>query len=596
MADSDPDLVDELFAGDRAAMAPPTVGRRIRGWVGRVCMVAGGLLALFAVLYAADLMASAGDVPRGVTVSGVPVGGLSRSAAESTLRHELDHLRTEPLTVRAGNVEVRLDPVESGLGLDWAGTVERAGRQPLDPLTRLRSFFGSREVGLVTTVDAQRLRDTLTGLARDRIDRDVIEGDIGFRTDSGGGTVHPFVVEPRPGQRLADVDRAARLVANGWPAAGPVEVPVEVEPPETTPEGVHATLRDTVEPMVSGPVRFRGDGAEAVLAPREIAGALSFRPADGGLAVEVDRSRLRQAVRAELGRTEEPARDANLVFTGSRPEVRAGAPGRRIDWARTFAPFVDVATSRDGRELRVVYDTRRPDVTTAEIERLGIVEVVAEFTTDGMAGAVARNVATIARAVNGVIVRPGETFSLDAHTGPRTRSQGYVRAPVYEDGTGRPVIGGGVSQFTSTLHNAVYLAGLADAGHTEHPYHLDRYPFARDAISLRPDGSSVDYSFTNDTPKGIAIQTRASGSSVTVTLWGTRHYRVDSVTSGRSGFEPPPIVRERGGDCTPSRGEPGFRVSDTRIRYELDSGREVGRQTRQVRYAPRPVVLCVRST
>ncbi|WP_199429117.1 VanW family protein [Qaidamihabitans albus] len=592
MSDSDADLVDELFDGPSPAgtPAPPS---RFRRMLGRVFLLTGGALALFVVLYAADLMSSAGDVPRGVAVAGVDVGGLSRAAAEARLHEELEPRLTEPVTVRAGDVEAELDPAESGLGVDWPGTLELAGSQPLDPLVRIRSFFTTREVDVRTTTDDRALRAAVTELARDRIDRAVIEGDIRFEaTEGGDGLVDAFAVEPRQGQRLADVDGAVAAIEDGWPERHRVEVPVEVTPPEVTSAEVHATLDDTVRPLVSGPLRVRGDDAEAVLRPGQISGALDFTAVDGGLEVEIDRFRLQQAVRGPLTSTEEPARDARIVFAGSAPAVRPAEQGRRIDWERTFAPLLDVGTRAENRELDVVYEMREPEVTTAEVEGLGIKEVIGEFTTSGMSGAVARNVATIARAVNGAIVTPGETFSLDERTGPRTASQGYVVAPVNEDGTGRRVIGGGVSQFTSTLYNAVYLAGLADAGHTEHPYHLGRYPVARDAISLRPDGSRVDLAFTNDAPTGIAIQTSATGSTVRVKIWGTERYRVESVTDGPDDMERPPIEWERGEDCRPVDGVPGFRATNTRILSDPDSGEEVGRQTREVRYAPRPTVRC----
>lgn len=598
MSDTDSDLVEELFEGgdsSRIVHAPATPASRFRNALGHVLMVTGAFVTLLVVLYTVDLLVSAGDVPRGVHVAGVDVGGLSREVAEDALRAELQPRLTEPVPVRAGSVEARLDPVASGLGIDWAATVERAGSQPLDPITRLTSLLVTREVGVVTTVDGGRLRESLAELAGNRINRGVIQGDIGFEANPGGdGAVRAFVIEPRRGQELVDLRGAAAIVQREWLGSGPIELPVRLTWPKVTSRQVHSTLERTVLPLISGPVRLVGDGAEAAIPPIEISRALDFTAMDDGLEVQLDRFRLQQAVRARLAGTEDPARDAKIVFAGAEPEVRPANQGRQIDWVATFAPFLEVATQAEARELEVVYDAREPDVTTAEVERLRIVEVVGEFSTDGMSGAVARNVTTMARAVNGAIVEPGETFSLDERTGPRTASQGYVDAPLNEDATGPEVIGGGVSQLTSTLHNAVYLAGLRAAGHTEHPFYLERYPEGRDAVSLRQDGSSVDYAFTNDAPTGVAIQAEASGSSVTVRIWGTERYRVESASSGRSDLESPPIVRRGPGECTPSRGQPGFRVTDTRVLYRVDSNRVVARQSTQVRYEPRPVVLCRR--
>ncbi|PXY34681.1 hypothetical protein BAY59_03990 [Prauserella coralliicola] len=593
---NDDELIEELLQPDEPRRpSPPTTGKRVRRGLGRAFMLVGGAAVVFVLLYAADLFLSAGDVPRGVTVSGVDVGGLTPSAAEDTLRRELEPRLTEPLTVRAGDVETTLEPESAGLSLDWRATVDRAGSQPLNPFTRIASFFTSREVGVVSKADDQTLREALHALADKRIDYPVVEGDIGFHRVGGDdeGGVRPFVVRPQAGQRLADVDGAMAIVKKGWLNDRVVDLPVAVTSPRATMAGVQAALERT-RPLVSGPVTLRGEGRTAVLTPRNISAALRFTPAEGGgLSMTLDRAPLQEVVRPQLAGTEREARDAELRFVGTSPEIEPSEQGTRINWERTFAPFLDVAGKREGRDLPVVYDVREPEVTTEAVRGLGVKEVIGEFSTSGVSGPAARNVAAMVEAVHGTLVRPGETFSLNAHTGALTASKGYVLAPANEDGTGADVLGGGVSQFTSTLYNAVYLAGLADAGHTAHEHFDDRYPLARDAITLRSDGSRVDFAFTNNLRKAVGITATAGGSGVTVKIWGTRQYRVESSTADRTDFERPEVLRERREGCVPSDGEFGFTVTDTRVRYDVATNREAGRETTEVRYAPRPVVICL---
>src|SRR3712207_7089998 len=58
------------------------------------------------------------------------------------------------------------------------------------------------------------------------------------------------------------------------------------------------------------------------------------------------------------------------------------------------------------------------------------------------------NIVTIAKEVDGALVEPGETFSLNKHTGPRDLAAGYREAPVIVDGVLEPGVAGGASQFT----------------------------------------------------------------------------------------------------------------------------------------------------
>jgi vancomycin resistance protein YoaR len=574
----------------RVRKPPPSPRRRL----GQALMVAGAVLSLAALVYTADLVLTSAKLPRGITVAGVQVGGMSPEAAEARLRRELEPRLSEPIDVRAGDAEGRLDPVESGLSLNWYATVKQAGAQPLNPITRIESFFTTREVGVVPLVDGEALEQAVNELARTRINRPMVEGGIRFRPIAGSdGAVDPVPVLPRPGQELTDIGKAMRLIENGWLTRDRIELPVTVTEPKATAAGVRAVLDKTVAPAVAAPIVVRGAGENAVLRPADIGSVLRFEPGDdGSLRVSLDRNKLRSVLQPQLAATQQEAKSASIRFAGGGASVQPGETARSINWPTTFRPFFEVAARQDRRELAVAYETRDPEVTTAEAEALGIKEVVAEYTTTGFPASVARNIRTIAAEVDGAMVAPGGTFSLDEHTGPRTASQGYVEAPVHEDGTGEEVLGGGVSQFTSTLYNAAYFAGLRFTEHTAHDYYLDRYPEGRDARSLNADGSGVDLAFVNDTDTGIAIQTSVSGGAVTVRIWGTRHYRVESESSTRSDIVPAPTEVSISRYCEPAQGEPGFAVSDTRIFYDLDSGEEVRRETRTVRYEPKPHIEC----
>jgi vancomycin resistance protein YoaR len=271
------------------------------------------------------------------------------------------------------------------------------------------------------------------------------------------------------------------------------------------------------------------------------------------------------------------------------PTVRPSEDARRIDWTGTLTPLMNVLRRGDGRGLAVRYQSSKPALSTDDVNALGIKEVLGEFTTGGLSAAVATNVQAMAAKVNGAIVRPRQTFSLIERTGPF--AQGFVPAAVNEDGTGPVVRGGGSSQLATTLYNAEYFAGLTDAGHTEHAYYLDRYPPGRDAKSVQDDGSPVDLKFTDNLAGGVAIEASTSGSTVTVRIWGTRQYRVESTTGPPTAITSPPIQTDPPG-CVAFAGEFGFTIRDTRTIYDLASGSEVRRDIRTVRYAPRATVTC----
>src|SRR5699024_5772148 len=125
------------------------------------------LIGLGGVLYGVDYAMSKGQVPRGVTVGGVDIGGMSESQAEQRLRLKLGEQVREPVTVKAGNMSSMLEPTQAGLQVDWGATVAQAGKQPLNPITRIRSFFETREVGIISKITAEPLNREMNRVSRE---------------------------------------------------------------------------------------------------------------------------------------------------------------------------------------------------------------------------------------------------------------------------------------------------------------------------------------------------------------------------------------------------------------------------------------------
>ncbi len=196
-----PVVVPDLEPGlEEPAKRPRNL--RKAGWI------AGGVFGLLVSVYAIDLLASHGSVPRGVTVAGVDVGGMDRTAAEQELRGRIEPRLTRPLPVTAGDVQATLSPTQAGLQLDWPQTLDQAGEQPLNPFTRLSSLFSHREVGVVTHAEDAKLTSALENL-RTKVDREPVEGTIKFEG------AKPVAVPPKTGQKL-DVPAATTAVLEKW--------------------------------------------------------------------------------------------------------------------------------------------------------------------------------------------------------------------------------------------------------------------------------------------------------------------------------------------------------------------------------------------
>ena len=551
--------------------------------VKRVGIGIGALVAVCGLAYVADLVLSSGHVPRGVVVAGIDIGDKDTAAAAAELRSAVDPRVDQELPLRIGDVQTRLTPKTAGLGVDWDGTWDRIGGQPLNPITRLTSLFVTHTVPVASTVDDSALDAQLTAL---RVhDRATVEGTIAF------DGARPVAVPPVPG-RILDVPAARTALIENWYLGALLELPETAAPIAVRADAVEQALHTIAEPAVRAPIVFAGkNNAAGKLEPEQIASIISFAPdGHGGLAATFKQDVALGVLGPQLAPSEVEAKDATFAVTGSTPTVVPAVVGDKINWAKTLEQLPNLIVAPQERTAQAIYEKVDPKLTTEAANALGVTEVMGQFTTSGFSGPSGVNIRVVAKKVNGAIVKPGETFSLNDFTGPRGTAEGYVESGIIDHGRPSTAVGGGISQFATTLYNAAYFAGMEDAGHTEHSYYISRYPAAREATVF--DGV-IDLEFRNNGQSGIYIETSTTEAEVTVRLWGTKTVNVESITGEKTKpTEPSEIKLPKGKDCIATEGAPGFTISDTRVITDRKTGREISRSTRTVKYDPVPVVKC----
>lgn len=526
---------------DRARRRPP---RRLP--IGRGGAVALAVAALLLVLVVAALVVRAshdGKALPGTRVAGVDVGGASKDEIVRRLRPLLDPAR--PLLLRAGGRELRLAPAQAGYRLDLDATARAAVDAGRDGIlgglpATLTSLVGTRRVAVRATVAPAALRGAAKRLAA-RIDRDPFPGALDIDPATHEVTTSPS----RPGQAV-DVDALARgirgeLLDGG---RGPLDVPQEAV--DAVPGDRLRELAGQAERYLRAPLRITGAGAPLELGADELARILALEGREGGRRARlgVGEAQMGALVARVAARGDRPARNARptapatgAIETGKgdvswrprRAEVgvvpaRTGRTVRRDALATAIRRAV-----RDGEHtVRVPMATAQPTVTTEAARKVD--SLIGSFTTPYVAGQPrVTNIQRMARTIDGTVIPVGGTFSLNGLTGERTTDKGYVEAPFIAGNKIEPSVGGGVSQFSTTMYNAAFFAGLQLDAHRAHSLYIDRYPPGRESTLNFPD---IDLKWTNDTQAPVLVRTSYDSAGVTVTLYGDNGGRRVTATAG----------------------------------------------------------------
>lgn len=243
--------------------------------------------------------------------------------------------------------------------------------------------------------------------------------------------------------------------------------------------------------------------------------------------------------------------NAAFNFENGRVTIfKPGKEGQTINQESSIPLIVDILTkleSTTSSELTINVPVSKtpPEISTDEVNDLGIRELIGKGVSyfRGSIASRVHNIVLASSKLNGLLIKPGETFSFNQAVGDISAATGYQQAYIIQNG--RTVLGdgGGVCQVSTTLFRAALNAGLPIVERTAHAYRVAYYEqgfgAGLDATVFAP---SVDLKFKNDTPTHILIQTIAdpANSTLTFELYGASDGRVSYVSTPRVWDQTPP--------------------------------------------------------
>ncbi|MFU1797170.1 VanW family protein [Paenibacillus azoreducens] len=227
-------------------------------------------------------------------------------------------------------------------------------------------------------------------------------------------------------------------------------------------------------------------------------------------------------------------KDDKVAYT---PEISV----YRIDW-ETFTDtmtalipkrFLSPEESAAPLKVKLPIYMLKPEVTVSSLREEGIDRKIIEFNTGLGSSAAGRiyNVNSAAKAMDGMLLKPGDIFDYGKVIARAEAKYGFREAPVIVNGKLVPGIGGGICQVSSTIYNAALRTGLEIVERRNHSLPVSYLPKGLDATFAE---GSINFRFKNTTGKSLYIRAFVDGSTLTVKFFGTfpknTEYLVESRT------------------------------------------------------------------
>jgi len=598
---------------------PPSRGIEIMRRPLRITLISAAVPILLwmwlGVVFAMDRVSDGGEILGRVTVGDVEVGGMTAGEAQHAILGVEATLGAEPIVVRVQDTTFTLLPAEVGFDVDEQAVVALAmevGRNG-GIASQMRWWLGHLGGGspnalqLPATYNRESLMAVLRSWEAQAISDPPTEGGITVEA----GQVVP--IYPKSGTGL-DFEGTADLIETQILGnREPVVAQTEFRVPLLTNAIIDGLVAEA-RLLVSQPVTLAKilPQTSITFPPEVLAASISSRPVgpkdDPGVELFFQVGPLVQYLDPIRTAVETEPVDAKVVIRPDDvPIIIPASNAVEVDDASLPEAIWRAAHSVTRTAPLPVRDGRAPDFTTADAEALGIRNLLYTATTFFPGGGDFKNqnriinIHRIADEVNGAIVMPGEVFSLNGYVGQRTIEDGYriagaIIGPIVYCCDHPANIGGGVSQFTTTLYNAVFFSGLEDVEHSPHSLYITRYPMVREATLGWP---TPDLKFRNNTENAVYIKTEYTGTSITVKFFGDNGgIQVEAELSNQSGFTEPTEYFEPDSEVPPGtqelrdEGKAGFTASVTRtITYPDD--REPTVQTWTWTYRAFPIILAI---
>jgi vancomycin resistance protein YoaR len=556
-------------------------------------------------------------------LAGIDVSEQTRDEVAATIADLVAEREAVTTTFSFEDETYTVTAADVGYDVDEDAMVDEAVRRgrtggPIAQLTeRIRALRGETvDLPIVEHLDEDAAATWVAGIASG-VDRDADPGAITIEDDL------TVLVAPPIGSAEVQQEEALDLLLSAFRAEGEADLPLPVAVTEAPVSDVDiAATAAQVERAIAEPVVLARGETTLVLEPIDLATLIRVEVVDApnGAGARHELTVPADVVDDELGelgseRFDRSPVDARFTMRRTPPAtldelgsvsfspvpadvgIEPSRDGARFDPERTAAQLTELL--RDGvREADIDLEVLEPALPTAEAEQLRPSHLVGTFTSSYPEGEPrALNIQRLADAVNDAMMLPGEQFSIQELSGPRSCDQGYLPAGTIVNGELVDTCGGGVSQFGTTTFNAAFFSGFPLDQYRAHSWYLSRYPMGREATLYYP---SLDVKFTNTSDGAVLVKTAHTEDSVTVSI-----YAQPVATRVAAEHGQPTDIRDfdtevrTASDLGPGQervlqpGSEGFRVQVVRV-IERPNG-ETNRQTLSTLYEPQTRIVEVGS-
>ncbi|NQU83403.1 MAG: VanW family protein [Parcubacteria group bacterium] len=516
--------------------------RRYKRWLLNIATIFSFLIAIVSVSFFIYQVVYAEKIYGGVFIGPYSMAGKTQLDAEKFLQEKMDDFLSSDFEFYAPEKNLSIEPMvisPSGpefsyslVSFNIAGTTSeafrtgRSGDTVKDILTTVGLIFRRK----IVSVDFKLSEEILLEILKENFEP--LENppqNVRMKLTFKNSSQKPYIeIIPERNGRVFNFNQTIEKVEENIKTFKhqPIRMSLDGVIPEIKSSEINGVLQGLDKTFEKTPITLKYQNQKWDIDRTDLASMVIFKKDENGrvtlglddvLAEKIDRI----AEEIDIKPT-----SAKFVMESERVvEFQISEEGQILDKelsVQKIEEFIFSGESVEDKNIELVVRETTPLVTTESVNTMGIKEAVGAGESNFAWSPTNRrhNIDVGSKKLHGLIIAPGEEFSLNTALGRVNAKAGYKPELVIKGNKTVPEYGGGLCQIATTMFRAALNAGLEITARQNHSYRVSYYepPVGTDATIYQPN---PDLKFKNNTGHSLLIQTEINGDDLIYTLWGT---------------------------------------------------------------------------
>jgi len=473
----------------------------------------------------------------GVSIGDIDIGGKTLLETEEIINKELDRLNQAGIVFSYENKDLAIFPIISssdGVALDIlisfdveetlnkAILIGRSGNIFNNTIEKTKPIFGKENnITLITNFNDKKISNYLK------------EGFSIFDSQNAYyyfDEYNNLLIQTEKDGKAIKYDNSLIVLKNNLENLNFSDIILEGSDdiPQISAGDCLEAKSDLEDVLSLAPIKLKYLKKEWIIKKKDLLAMITIHKENDILIFNLDEIKIEEYVKKNIAsKIDQTSSLPKFIFNNNVIQnFEPGKEGKKLDIDLTVKLLANLIED-PFKELDLTVNVLPfPENIDESINDYGIKEIIGKYSLGFVGSTTARtlNIKNGSNSLNGLLLKPGEEFSMLKALGNINEENGYQKEAVIIGDAIYYEYGGGLCHISTTLFRTVLSAGLPVTMRQNHSYNMPYYqPPGTDATIYEP---APDFKFINDTGNYILIQSEAVDQELYIELWGGSDGRI----------------------------------------------------------------------